>query len=108
METTREQMAKQTAMNKEAAQQLEEIRRVDLMEKQRRSQRQHEEILAKSERELIKHKIEKAALCQKWGCQKSLTIERDAGVKEALLDKIQDDEDHLSKLKAIKAKISSY
>lgn len=56
-------MARQAAMNKEAAQQLEEIRRIDFMEKRRRIQRQHEEISAKRERECIKHKIEKAALC---------------------------------------------
>jgi len=104
LETKREQMAKRLAMNKEAAQQLEESRRIDLMEKRNRSQRQHEEISAKRERDRIKNKIEKAALCQKRECQTRLTKERDEAVKEALLEKFQDDEDHLSKLKAAKAK----
>ena len=77
MDKKREQMAKRTATNKEAAQQLEEIRRIDLMEKRRRSQRQHEEKSAKRERERIKHKIEKSVLCQKRECQTNLTKERE-------------------------------
>ena len=74
------------------------------MEKRARSHAQHVEITAKRERERIKNKFEKEALCQRRLYQAKLTKERDGAVKEALIEKFEEDENHLSKLKAEKEK----